>query len=207
VAQVSRPSHTGRGTYLSGPHIAQLPPSASAACMSTPCSPAALHTCTHKCPSPLPTPAPHLENVVLDGAGQQLLVHALFLRGHDVHGEHGQHRAVHGHGDGHLVERDAVEQDLHVLHSVHGHASHAYVALHARVVGVVPAVRGEVERHGQALLARRQVLSVKGVGLLRRAEARVLQTEGEAKRCGEGLGCGPVCLVSLQYMHSALGER
>ncbi len=36
-------------------------------------------------------------------------------RRHDVHGHDWQHGTVHGHGDGHLVERNAVEQDLHVL--------------------------------------------------------------------------------------------
>jgi len=45
----------------------------------------------------------------------------------------------------------------------------------ARVVAVVAAVGGEVKRDGEALLARREILAVERVGLLRRGEAGVLQ--------------------------------
>ena len=44
-----------------------------------------------------------LEDVVLDGAAKLRLAHALLLGGDDVHGEDGQNRAVHRHGDGYLV--------------------------------------------------------------------------------------------------------
>lgn len=54
----------------------------------------------------------HLENVVLDGAREELLVNTLLLGGHDVKGEDGQHGAVHGHGHGHFVERDAIKERL-----------------------------------------------------------------------------------------------
>ncbi len=49
-------------------------------------------------------------------------------------GQHRQHRAVHGHRDRHLVERDAVEQDLHVLDGVDRDAGLADVA-HRRADG------------------------------------------------------------------------
>jgi hypothetical protein len=52
---------------------------------------------------------------------------------------------------------DAVEQDLHVLHRIDRHAGLADVALDARMVGIVAAVGGQVERHGHALAAARQV--------------------------------------------------
>jgi hypothetical protein len=115
-----------------------------------------------------------LEDVVLDGPGQLLGGHALFFTGHDEEREDGQHRAVHGHGHAHLIERDAVEQDAHVLDGVDGHAGHAHVARDARVVRVVATVRGEIERDAEALLAGREVAAVEGVALLRRGEARVL---------------------------------
>ena len=115
-----------------------------------------------------------LEDVVLDGPGELLGLHALLLRGHDVEGQHRQHRAVHGHRDGHLVERDAVEQDPHVEDRVDGHPGHAHVPGHPGVVGVVAPVGGQVEGHRQAPLARGQVAAVEGVGLLRGGEPRVL---------------------------------
>ena len=48
---------------------------------------------------------------------------ALLFRGDDVERHDRQHRAVHGHRDRHLVERDLVEENLHVFDSVDGHAA------------------------------------------------------------------------------------
>ena len=92
------------------------------------------------------------------------------------------HGAVHGHRHGRRGQRDAVKERLHVLNRVDGHAGHADVAFHARVVRVVAAVRGEVKGHAQALLARRQVRAVKGVGLRRRGKARVLAHRPRPRR-------------------------
>ena len=72
---------------------------------------------------------------------------------------------------------DAVEQLAHVENGIDCHTGHSDVALHARVVGVVAAVGGEVERHRQTLLAGRQVAPVERVGLRGGGEARVL-TDG-----------------------------
>jgi DNA-binding GntR family transcriptional regulator len=87
----------------------------------------------------------------------------------------------------HLVQRDAVEQDLHVLHAVDGHAGLAHVAGHARVVAVVAAVGGEVERHRHALPAGRQRLAVEGVGFFGGGKARVLADRPRAHRIHGGL--------------------
>jgi hypothetical protein len=115
-----------------------------------------------------------LEDVVLERARQLALVDALFLGGDDVPGHHRQHRAVHGHRDGHLVERDAVEQHLHVLDRVDGDACLADVADDAGVVAVVAAVGREVERDRESHLSRREVGAIEGVRLLRGGEPGVL---------------------------------
>ena len=115
-----------------------------------------------------------LEDVVLDRPRELGLLHALLLRRDDVAGEHRQHRAVHRHRHRHLVERDAVEQDLHVLDRVDRDARLADVADDARMVGVVAAVRREVERDRHALLAGGEVAAVEGVRLLGGREAGVL---------------------------------
>ena len=101
-------------------------------------------------------------------------VDALLLGGDDVTREHRQHRAVHRHRHRHLVERDAVEEDLHVLDGVDRDAGLADVADDARMVAVVAAVRREVERDRQAHLPGREVLAVERVRLLGGREARVL---------------------------------
>ena len=81
---------------------------------------------------------------------------ALLLARDDVAREHRQHRAVHRHRHRHLVERDAVEEDLHVLDRVDRDAGLADVADDARVVAVVAAVGGEVEGDRQAHLPGRR---------------------------------------------------
>ena len=115
-----------------------------------------------------------LEDVVLDGPGQLRLVDALLLGGHHVAGEDRQHRAVHRHRDGHLVERDAVEEDLHVLDRVDRDTGLADVADDPGVVAVVAAVGGEVEGHRQPHLPGGQVGPVEGVRLLGGGEPGVL---------------------------------
>ena len=94
--------------------------------------------------------------------------------GDDVRGEHREHGAVHRHGHRDLVQRDVREEQLHVLHGVHGDARHADVAGHARVVGVVAPVRSEVEGHRDAASPGRERLAVERVRLLRRGEPGVL---------------------------------
>ena len=87
---------------------------------------------------------------------------------------HRQHGAVHGHRHAHLVERDLVEEDLHVLDGVDGDARLADVADDARVVAVVAAVRRQVEGHREPHLPGGEVGPVEGVRLLGGGEARVL---------------------------------
>lgn len=72
-----------------------------------------------------------LENVILDRAGELVQRAALFLGGDDVESQHGQHGAVHGHGNGHFVQGNALEEDFHVQDGVHGHAGLAHVTHHA----------------------------------------------------------------------------
>ena len=128
-----------------------------------------------------------LEDVVLDGAGELVLRNALLLARDDVAREHRQHAAVHGHRDGDLVERDAVEEDLHVLDRVDRHARLADVAEDARMVAVVAAVGGEVEGDAHALPAGFQPLAIEGVRVLGGGEARVLADGPGPARVHRGL--------------------
>jgi hypothetical protein len=114
-------------------------------------------TCTagtyHLCPTAVSTPCwarPHLQNVVLNGACQLLRLDARLLCCHHKHCQHGQHRPIHGHADRHLVQGDAIKQDLHVFHRVHGHARHAHVAADAGMVRVVTPVCGQVKGYAEA---------------------------------------------------------
>ena len=98
----------------------------------------------------------------------------MFLAGDDEGRQHRQHRPVHGHGDAHAVQRYAVEQDLHVLDAVDRHTRLADVADNARVIGIVPAMGGEIEGDREAHLPCRQILPEEGVRFFGRREAGVL---------------------------------
>ena len=117
-----------------------------------------------------------------------VLRHALLLGRHDVARQHRQHGAVHGHRHAHLVERDAVEQDLHVLDGIDRHARLADVADHARMIGVVAAVGGEIERHREAHLAGREIGAIELVALLGGREAGVLAHRPGPAGVHRGLG-------------------
>ncbi|MND63379.1 hypothetical protein D3C80_546870 [compost metagenome] len=115
-----------------------------------------------------------LEDVVLDGAGKGGAGNALFFARHDETGEHGNDRTVHGHGHRDFFKRDAVEQDFHVLDAVDRHTSLTDIALHARVIAVITAMGGEVESHGNTLLAGGERLAVKGIRGFGRGKTGIL---------------------------------
>ena len=77
---------------------------------------------------------------------------ALLLGGDDIAGQHRQHGAVHGHRNRHLIERNAVEEDLHVLDGIDRHTGLADVAGNARMIGGVAAGGCQIEGDRQAFL-------------------------------------------------------
>ncbi len=118
-----------------------------------------------------------LEDVVLDGAGQQFPLDALLLGSHDIPGQNGQHGAVHGHGHGNFFQGNLVEKNLHVFDGVNRHAGFADVARDAGMVGVIAPVGGQVKGHGQAGLSRGKVFPVELVRFPGGGKSRVL-TDG-----------------------------
>ena len=88
-----------------------------------------------------------LEDVVLQRAGNFLPVGALLLRDHQVHRPQHRRRRVDGHRNSGLFERDAVEENLHVLKRIDGDAALADFAFAGGMVGVVPHQRRQIEGH------------------------------------------------------------
>ena len=115
-----------------------------------------------------------LQDVVLDRTAELVERAALLQTGHDVERQHRQYGAVHRHRDGHLIQRNAVEQHLHILHRADRHAGLADVADYARMIGVVTAVRSEVERHRKPFLAGSQVTAIERVRFGRGRKTGVL---------------------------------
>ena len=143
-----------------------------------------------------------LENVVLDRPRQDGAGMALLLARDDEAGEDRDHRAVHGHRHRHLVQRDAVEQDLHVLDAVDGNPRLAHVAFDPRMIAVIAPVRREIERDRHALLPGGEIAAVERVRFLGRRKARILPDRPRAARihrraraAGEGRDAGQAAHV------------
>jgi hypothetical protein len=114
------------------------------------------------------------ENIVLYRARELLLRHTLLLGGDDVTGENRQDGAVHRHRHAHPVQRDAVEEDLHVLDRVDRDTGLPDIADNPRMVAVVAAVGGEIERDRQPHLAGGEIIAIEPVRLLGGRKAGIL---------------------------------
>src|SRR3990172_2746455 len=70
-----------------------------------------------------------LEDVVLDRSADLVEGNSLLLGDREVHREDHRRGAVDRHRSGDLVQRDPVEQDLHVLQGIHRDAAHPHLSL------------------------------------------------------------------------------
>ena len=109
-----------------------------------------------------------------DGAAQRVAGHALLLGDELVEQQQQRGRRVDRHRRRDLVERDAVEEQLHVGDRVDRDAGAPDLAERARIVGVVAELRRQVERDREARLPALEQVAEARVRLLRRREAGVL---------------------------------
>ena len=128
-----------------------------------------------------------LEDVILDRAAQLFGRHALLLGGGDVEAPQDDRRPVDGHRGRHLVERDAVEQHLHVGQRTDGHAALAHLALRPGVVGVVAHQGGEIEGDGETRGSVPEQELVAPVGLVRRPESGELAHRPQLAAVSRGM--------------------
>ena len=108
-----------------------------------------------------------LDDVVLGRAGEGGAIDATLLGDRDVEAEQPGRRRVDRHRGVHLVERDAVEQLVHVALVGDRDADLADLAAGEDVVGVVAGLGRQVEGDREAGLALRQVAAVELVRALR----------------------------------------
>ena len=115
-----------------------------------------------------------LEDVVLHGPAQRRRVDALLLGDELVEEQEQRRRRVDRHRRRDLVERDPVEQDLHVGERVDRDAGAADLALGPRVVRVEPELGRQVEGDREPGLPPLEQVAVARVRLLGRGEPGVL---------------------------------
>jgi hypothetical protein len=139
-----------------------------------------------------------LQNVVLHRAAEHPRGQALLFGRDQIAGQHGQHGAVHGHGDADVAQRNAVEQALHVLDGVDGDTGLAYVTARASVGAVVTPMGGKVEGDAQPFLSAKKRLLVEGVRFLGRRKARVLADGPRPARVHAGPQAARIRILTWQ---------
>ena len=114
-----------------------------------------------------------LDDVVLGRALEHRGVDAVLLGGDDVERQQPRRGRVDRHRRVHPVERDAVEQRVHVALVRDRDADLADLAARQLVIGVVAGLRRQVERDREPRLPLGEVAAVERVGLRRRRVAGV----------------------------------
>ena len=114
------------------------------------------------------------QDVVLTGAGDLFLRHAVLLAHRFVHADQHERRGVDRVRGRHLVQGNIRHQQADIVDRVHGHADLADFRDRDRVIGVVAEQRRQVEVRRQSRLAVGQQVLVSPVGVFGRTEPRDL---------------------------------
>ena len=106
-----------------------------------------------------------LEDVVLYRAGETAGIGALPLGHRHVESQQDGGGSVDGHRGGNFLQWDALEERLHILQRIDGHAHFSHFAERFGSVGVVPKLGGQVESNRQTGLALLEQVAKAAVGL------------------------------------------
>jgi len=117
------------------------------------------------------------QNIILDSTCHFFQLGTLFQTCIDIECHNRKHSTVHSHGHGHLVQRNSIEQHLHVLQGTNGYTRLADITHHAFVVGVITTVSGQVESYRQTFLAGSQITTIECIGFFGCGETGIL-TDG-----------------------------
>ena len=104
-----------------------------------------------------------LQDIVLDSTSHFFQLGTLLQTCVDVECHNRKYGTVHSHRDGHLVQRNSIEQHLHILQGTDRYTCLTNVTHYTFVVGVVATVSGQVESYGQTFLSGSQITTVKGI--------------------------------------------
>jgi hypothetical protein len=137
-----------------------------------------------------------LDDVVLGRALKGARLDAVLLRHRHVQGQQPGGRGVDRHRRVHLVERDAVEQGVHVALVGDRDPDLADLAAGELVIGVVASLGGEIEGHREAGLALCEIAPVELIRLPRRRMAGIGAHHPGGVALGEAmLGHAENCMV------------
>ncbi len=114
------------------------------------------------------------QDIILDCAGELFRFYALLFRRNNIVRQNREDGAVHGHGYGHFIKRNAVKQDFHILNAVNGHTGLTDITNNPRMIRIISAMSGQVESDGKAFLAGGKVSAIESVRFFGRGKTRIL---------------------------------
>ena len=86
------------------------------------------------------------QDIVLNGSGEFFGRNALFFGGDNIKRHDWQNRAIHRHGYGHLVQRNAGKERAHIKYAINRNACHADITGDARMIAIIAPMRCQIER-------------------------------------------------------------
>ena len=128
-----------------------------------------------------------LEKVVLQSSLQLSGFHSLALGHRNHHAEQCGGRSVNRHRDADLVQRNLVQQNLHVLQGRDGHPDPSHFSPGHGMIGVVSHLSRKIKGHGQSRLSLGEQIAVALVRFLRAGKARILAHGPQAAPVHRGL--------------------
>ena len=129
------------------------------------------------------------------------MLDALFFGRHDVAGHNRQNRAVHGHGNRHLVQGNLIEKDFHILNRIDGNTGLADIAHYPGMIRVIPPVGCKIKGHRKSGLTGRHDFSVKFIGLFGRGKTGILTDGPGPSRIHGGHGTPNIRCKPRQGIH------
>ena len=128
------------------------------------------------------------QNVILNGARKLFVLHTLFFGSGNIKRHHRQNRAIHGHGNRHLIKRDAIKKGAHVIDAVNRHTGHADITGDTRMITVIATVGRQIEGNRKAFLPGGKVAAIERVGFLGGGETGILADRPGTLHIHGGIG-------------------
>ena len=139
-----------------------------------------------------------LENVILHRAAQLIDRHTLLLAHRNHHRQQDRRRRVDRHADTHFVQRQAIEQNLHIAQTADADANLAHFTLGKIVIGVITNLRRQIKGDGKPRLPLGQQIMIALVALRARAKPGILAHGPQAPAIHVGLDAARKGIVTRE---------
>ena len=114
------------------------------------------------------------QDVILDSTCHFFQFSTLFQTGIDIECQNWKNSTIHSHGHRHLVQRNTIEKNLHILQWADRYTGLAHITYHTFMVRVVAAMCSQVEGYRQTFLSGSQITTVECIWFFSCRESGIL---------------------------------